>query len=63
MKTAGYHIILANGYVHVGDDERDTEDLVAGINSDYDDLPKGWCWLAGLYVKTDQVVAIKYVRE
>lgn len=56
---ADYRIILTNGYVHEGDDERSVDQLlVEVVEGGGDDLPKGWVWIASLYVRCDQVAAI-----
>lgn len=56
-------IVLKNGYVHEDFDERSNDLLVDAIQSDDDDLPAGWVWVAGLYVQRDQIVAIAYTEE
>lgn len=58
-----YRIVLANGFVHQGDDERGIEDLLDGITEpDVEGLPTGWVWLAGLYVKSSEVVAVQVIE-
>jgi hypothetical protein len=56
-----YRIILRNGYVHLGDDERDGAEMLWSAAVDEAELPKGWIWLAGLYVRGSEVAAIQMV--
>lgn len=53
-----YTITLTNGHIHRGSDERDPDDLLESVTEDYDDLPPGWVWLAGLYVRRSEIVSI-----
>lgn len=54
-----YLLHLSNGTTYEGFDEREPDDLIAAlIESGEDDLPKGWAWIAGLYVRVTDVIAI-----
>lgn len=60
-----YRLILRSGLVHEGDDERDLpallEDIATDEDGDYDELPAGWGWYAGLNVKRGEIVAVESV--
>ena len=62
-----YRLLLASGHTHEGDDERDTDVLLKCINEDvdgdYDEIPEGWAWYAGLHVKRGQVIGVETVPE
>lgn len=62
---------LRSGGTYLGDDERDIAPdsygasgadgdtlLEAVVDGNQDDLPPGWIWIAGLYVKASEVIGL-----
>lgn len=55
-----YRIYLRSGQTYEGHDERFIDELVPATDDadDAGDVPEGWTWVAGLYVRIGEVVGI-----
>lgn len=56
---AKYRLYLKSGERWTSMDERCTEEILEALSTEEGgELPPGWTWIAGLYVRRDDVIAI-----
>lgn len=55
-----YRLLLTGGHSHVGDDEREIDEVMSALTRSDDDLPQGWVWIAGIRVKREHVIGVNY---